>query len=173
MIAGSLFVALCARIQLPAWPVPMTLQPFAVLLVGAALGSRRGALAIFLYLLQGASGLPVFANPPFGGLAYFAGPTTGYLLGFVPAAYIVGCLAEQKWDRRFSTTAAAMALGQITILLCGFAWMSAGVGAKTAFGVGIAPFIVGDILKITLAAIALPGAWRILRSFDAGPAHRG
>lgn len=150
----------------------MTLQPFAVLLVGAALGSKRGALAILLYIFQGASGLPVFANPPFGGLAYFAGPTTGYLLGFLPAAYIVGLLAERKWDRRFLTTAAAMALGQITILVCGFAWMAAGLGVKAAFFIGVAPFIAGDVLKIALAAVALPGAWRILRSIEAGPTER-
>ncbi len=172
VLAGSLFVAACAKVQAPTWPVPMTLQPFAVLLVGAALGSRRGGLAILAYLLEGASGLPVFASAPYGGAAYLMGPTAGYLLGFVPAAYVVGLLAERRWDRRFVSTLAAMAIGQSIILACGFAWMAVGVGAKAAFATGVAPFIVGDILKIALAAVALPGAWRIIHTMSVSTEQR-
>jgi biotin transport system substrate-specific component len=172
VVAGSLFVAVCAKVQAPTWPVPMTLQPFAVLLVGAALGSRRGSLAILAYLAEGASGLPVFATAPFGGAAYLLGPTAGYLLGFVPAAFVVGLLAERRWDRRFVFTLAAMAIGQSIILACGFAWMAVGIGAKAAIASGVAPFIVGDCLKIALAAVALPGAWRILRMTSASTEQR-
>jgi len=172
VIAGSLIVAVCAKLQAPSWPVPVTLQPFAVLLVGAALGSRRGSLAILAYLAEGASGLPVFATAPFGGAAYLLGPTAGYLFGFVPAAFVVGLLAERQWDRRFVSTLAAMAIGQSIILACGFAWMAVGIGAKTAFATGVAPFIVGDCLKIALAAVALPGAWRILRMMSASTEQR-
>lgn len=173
IIGGSLLVAASARIQIPSLPIPFTLQPFAVLLVGAALGSRRGALALIAYLLEGMAGLPVFAAPPFGGLAYLAGPTAGYLLGFVPAAFIVGFLAERRWDRHFLTTAAAMAIGQMVILTCGFAWMSVAIGMSAAFASGVLPFILGDILKIALAALVLPGAWRILQSINANSTRRG
>lgn len=166
ILGGSLLIALSARVQAPTWPVPITLQPFAVLLVGAALGSRRGALAVMTYLAQGAAGLPVFALPPYGGLAYFAGPTAGYLLGFAPAACVVGLLAERGWDRRMMTTCAAMAVGQTIILLCGFAWMAGLLGASGAWSMGVAPFLAGDLLKILLAAVALPSAWRFVRRFD-------
>lgn len=163
---GSVLLAICARVQAPTWPVPITLQPFAVLLIGAALGSRRGALAVAAYLVEGLAGLPVFAAPPYAGAAYFAGPTAGYLLGFLGAAYIVGRLAERGWDRRFGSAALAMAAGQVVILAAGFAYLMPLVGARQAWIVGLAPFIVGDILKILLAALALPAAWRVLRKFE-------
>lgn len=163
VIAGSLLVAICAKIQAPTWPVPMTLQPFAVLLVAAALGSRRGALAMIAYLAQGAAGLPVFALPPYGGLAYLFGPTAGFLLGFVPAAYIVGLLSECGWDRRFLSAAAAMSIGQVIILAMGFFWLSIGQGTSQAFATAVAPFLLGDVFKILLAASALPLVWRWVR----------
>lgn len=167
VLGGSLLVAVCARIQAPTWPVPITLQPFAVLLVGAALGSRRGALAMVTYLMQGLVGLPVFAMPPYAGPAYLAGPTGGFLLGFVLAAYIVGLLAERGWDRRFASALAAMAIGQCIILATGFAWLSPLLGASNALAEAVTPFIVGDIFKVLLAAIALPAAWRLLRKVEA------
>lgn len=166
ILGGSLLVALCARIQAPTWPVPITLQPFAVLLVAAALGSRRGALAMIAYLAQGAAGLPVFAMPPYSGPLYLAGPTAGFLVGFVPAAYFVGLLAQRGWDRRFHTAAAAMALGQLIILGFGFGWLATGFGLAGAFEAAVAPFLLGDVLKILLAAAALPIAWRLLHGLD-------
>ncbi len=169
IIAGSLLVAFCAKIQAPTWPVPITLQPFAVLLVAAALGSRRGALAMVAYLAQGASGLPVFALPPYGGAAYLFGPTAGFLVGFIPAAYVVGLLAERGWDRRFFTAAAAMAIGQLVILALGFAWLATALGMAAAFEKAVAPFLLGDLLKILLAATALPLAWRLLRGLSVHP----
>lgn len=165
VLTGSLLVALCAKIQLPALPVPFTLQPFAVLLVGAALGSRRGALAMIAYLLEGAVGLPVFALPG-AGPATFVGPTAGYLLAFPAAAFVVGSLAQRGWDRRFPTAVAALAAGEVVILASGFAWLALFVGVDRAFVTGVAPFLPGDFLKVLLAAVALPAAWRWLRRLD-------
>lgn len=162
VLLGSGLIAICAKIGAPTWPVPISMQPFAVLLLGVVLGSRLGALAALTYLLEGAAGLPVFAAAPFGGIAYFAGPTGGYLLAFPVAAFIVGLLAERSWDRSFIGACAAMAVGQAVILAGGFAWMAVLVGPKAAFGTGILPFIVGDVLKILLAAAALPAAWRLI-----------
>jgi biotin transport system substrate-specific component len=168
VLAGSVVVALCAKIQFPSLPIPVTMQPFAVLLVGAVLGSRRGALALLAYLLEGAAGLPVFALPS-AGLAYFAGPTAGYLFAFPVAAYVVGYLAERGWDRRVPSTVVAMAAGSLIILSGGFAWMAPVAGAKEALAVGVVPFLLGDVLKIALAALALPAGWRLLKRFE-GPA---
>jgi biotin transport system substrate-specific component len=160
IVAGSALVALCAKVQIPMWPAPMTLQPFAVLLVGAVLGSRRGGLALIAYLLEGAAGLPVFAHP-IAGLAYFVGPTAGYLFAFPIAAYVVGRLCEQGWDRRFSTAAAAMAIGHGIILGLGFLWLTPILGPKAAFTGGVLQYLPGDVIKIAAAAAALPAVWKI------------
>ncbi len=168
IMAGSALVTLCAKIQLPMLPVPVTMQPFAVLLVGATLGSRRGALAMGAYLLQGVMGLPVFALPA-AGLAYFASPTAGYLLAFPIAAFIVGRLAERGWDRRFCTAVVAFALGQVVILALGFAWLTVSMGVEQGFATGVAPFLLGDLLKVLLAAAALPAGWHVVRRVESGP----
>jgi biotin transport system substrate-specific component len=166
VVLGSILIAICARVQLPQWPVPITLQPFAVLLVGAALGSRRGSLAAIVYLLEGAAGLPVFASPPFAGIAYFAGPTAGYLLAFPVAALVVGHLAQRGWDRRMTTAAVAMAAGQAVILLGGFCWAVFPLGVDAALATHVVPFLIGDVLKILLAAAALPAGWRIVHHLE-------
>jgi biotin transport system substrate-specific component len=164
--AGSLLVALAAQVAvpLPFTPVPVTGQPFAVLLVGALLGARRGALAMLLYLAEGAGGWPVFAGGAFG-VAKLVGPSGGYLVGFVPAAFVTGALAERGWDRRFSTTWAAMALGAVCTYACGLPWLARYVGADRVLSLGLAPFLVGDVLKQVLAALALPLGWRAAARF--------
>lgn len=159
VVAGSVLVALCAKIQLPQWPVPITLQPFAVLLVGATLGMRRGAASLAVYLMQGAAGLPVFAGPV-AGISYFAGPSAGYLFAFPVAAAVVGALCELGMGRRIATAAVAMALGQAIILCGGFIWLAFQGGVSVAFFEGVLKFLPGDGLKIALAALALPWAWR-------------
>src|SRR6184192_979114 len=123
VVGFSLLTALAAQVAIPIGPIPITGQTFAVLLTGALLGSRLGALAIIAYLIEGASGLPFFAGGHFG-LAHLVGATGGYLISFPAAAYITGAFAEHGWDRRFLSAAAAMAIGSAVILFCGWAWLS-------------------------------------------------
>ena len=165
LIAGaSLLTALAAQVAvpLPGSPVPLTGQTFAVLLTGAALGARRGFLAQALYLLEGASGLPVFAGG-LGGAWLLAGPTGGFLVAFPLAAAVTGTLAERGWDRRFVGTLAAMLLGSAVILLAGAAWLARFLPMPQALAAGAWPFVPGDLLKAVAAALALPAAWRALR----------
>ncbi len=164
VIAFSLLTAAAAQIAIPIGPVPITGQTFAVLLAGALLGSRLGALAMTAYLIEGASGLPVFAEFK-GGLPHLLGPTGGYLAAFPAAAFIAGAFAEHGWDRRFWTAVAAMAIGSIVIILGGWAWLLLFMSPALAFQAGVKPFIVGDIIKILLAAGALPSGWKLLKHF--------
>jgi biotin transport system substrate-specific component len=162
VVAFSAFVALSARVAIPWWPVPMTLQPLAVLFTGAVLGSRRGALALLLYLVEGAVGLPVFAGG--AGVAYMLGPTGGYLISYPVAAGLVGWLAERGWDRKLVWTAAAMTLGLLVIYAFGVAWLAVFLGdLETALVQGMLIFIPGDLIKIAIATLALPGGWALAR----------
>ncbi|HYG81269.1 MAG TPA: biotin transporter BioY [Pyrinomonadaceae bacterium] len=168
VVGFSLLTALAAQVAVPLpWtPVPITLQTFAVLLTGALLGSRLGALAMIAYLVEGAAGLPFFAAGGAGVGRLLFSPTSGYLLAYPAAAFLVGLLAERGWDRRWLTAAAAMALGSIVILLGGWAWLSRFVGPAAAWSAGVAPFLVGDVVKIALAAAVLPTGWALLRRRD-------
>ena len=168
IVGFSLFVALAAQIKitLPFTPVPITGQTLGVLLTGAVLGSRRGALALLLYLFEGAVGLPVFSPsvvlPP--GLGRLIGPTGGYLLAYPLAAGLVGLLAERGWDRKLPLAALAMLLGNLVIYAFGVAWLAWFVGSlQTALFQGMLPFIPGDLFKIALGAAALPGVWTLIR----------
>lgn len=165
IVAFSLLTALAAQVVIPLpWtPVPITGQTFAVLLTGALLGPRLGALAMIAYLIEGASGLPFFYAGGSGVQHLLFSPTSGYLLSYPVAAFVVGLLSERGWDRRFLTAAAAMALGSIVILLGGWAWLARFVSPTAAFNAGVAPFLIGDLIKIALAAAALPTGWAILR----------
>jgi len=166
VVGFSLLTALAAQlvIPLPWTPVPITGQTFVVLLAGALLGSRMGALAMIAYLIEGASGLPFFRAGG-GGLPYLlASPTTGYLLACPLAAFTTGLLAERGWDRRFITAAAAMAIGSALILFGGWAWLSLWFKTGTdALHAGVLPFLAGDAVKITLAAAVLPAGWAVVR----------
>jgi biotin transport system substrate-specific component len=163
IMAGSALVALSARvaIPLPFTPVPVTAQTFAVLLVGAALGSRRGALALAAYLAEGAAGMPVFSG---GGccVAWLAGPTAGYLWSYPLAAFTVGALAERGWDRSPGRAGLAMLAGNALIYVIALPWLAFFVGAGQVLEAGLLPFIPGDLLKVALAAAALPAAWAIV-----------
>ena len=159
VIAGSALIALSAKIQVGG-PVPFTMQSWAVILLGALLGSRRGALTVIAYLLEGVAGIPVFAGPN-AGPAYLLGRTGGFLAGFVLAAFVVGWLAERRWDRRFLTAVIAVGIGDTIILAAGVCWLTFFIGFHEALG-GLRHLWMADLLKIVLAAVALPGAWRLL-----------
>ena len=161
IIGSSLLIGLCAQLAIPLWPVPVTGQTFAVLMVGALIGARRGCLAVLAYIIEGAAGLPVFAMGR-GGFAVLRGFTAGYLVGFIAAAYIVGLLAQKGWDRRIGTTILAMVLGNIVIYTFGLLWLSSLPGINNVLREGLYPFIIGDLLKIALAAILLPSGWKLL-----------
>jgi biotin transport system substrate-specific component len=163
IIGGSLLIGLCANVKvwLPFSPVPVTGQTFAVLMLGALLGSRRGCLAVLAYILEGAAGLPVFAAGV--GSAALLGPTGGYLFGFIPAVYITGRLAEKGWDRRVGTVVLAMIFGNLAIYTFGLFWLCCMIGFNTAvLTLVLYPFIIGDSIKIILAAILLPAGWKLL-----------
>ncbi len=160
VVLGSVLVALCSRVEVPLQPVPITGQTFGVLLVGAVLGARRGALAIAGYLGLGLLGLPVFAGGT-PGVARLLGPTGGYLIGFVAAAALVGFLCERGWNRHVIGTSLAMTFGSLVIYAFGAAWLARFVGPSRVFALGVAPFLLGDALKIALAALLLPMAWRL------------
>jgi len=158
-LAGSLLLWLSAKIQVPFWPVPMTMQTYAIMVIGAAYGWRLGGATVLLYLAQGFAGLPVFAGPA-AGPAYFAGPTAGYLVGFVASAVFIGWVAERGWARSLPRMAVAMTVGHLLILGLGVAWLSALVGVENAVAAGLTPFWAATVLKTALAAATLPLAWR-------------
>lgn len=162
LVAGaSLLVAALAQVSipLPFTPVPITGQTLGVLLMGIVLGSRRAAIAMALYLLEGAIGLPFFAE----GRSGLGGPTTGYLLAFPLAAFFTGWLAERGWDRKPLTAALAMLTGSLVIFGLGAAWLSIYVGGlQKAFTLGVLPFLPGDLIKTTIASGMLPLTWKLL-----------
>jgi len=171
IVGGSLFVALCAQVAIPTGAIPMTLQTFAVMVVGALLGSKRGAAALALYLVEGAAGLPVFQgfHP---GMPLLSG---GYIVGFIPAAFVIGFLAERGWDRRVWTNFAAMLMGNAIVFVFGLAWLfavttvlrdsfeSVEISSSEVLTVGLFPFIPLDAgIKIAAATALLPLGWKLL-----------
>jgi biotin transport system substrate-specific component len=157
-LAGSLLLAVSAKIQVPFYPVPMTLQTLVVLLLGAALGARLAAASVALYLIEGLLGLPVFAGAT-AGPVYMAGPTGGFLVGFLVAAALIGFAADRRWDRSWIRLLASLSLGHAVVFAFGFLWLSHFIGAEKAFAAGVAPFALATIVK-TLLAVALVGAGR-------------
>jgi biotin transport system substrate-specific component len=163
ILGGSLLIALSAQLQfvLPFSPVPMTGQTFAVLLLGALYGSTRGPATVVTYLALGVMGLPVFAGGGFG-VARLVGPTAGYLVGFLAAAFVVGLLSERGWDRKPWATAVSMIIGNGMIYVAGVLWLSRFVGWSAVLSTGVLPFLAGDALKIALATILLPAGWKLI-----------
>lgn len=164
VVLGTLCVALLSQvvIPLPFTPVPVTGQTLAVLLVGALLGSKRGASSLLVYVVSGMMGLPVFSTGT-AGLARLAGPTGGYLVGFVAAAFLVGLLCERWVSRRPAALLLVLAIGSAVIYLFGVSWLAGYVGAEKSLALGLMPFIPGDLLKISLAAVILQ-SYRIFRN---------
>ena len=157
-LGGSLLLAVSAKVQVPFYPVPLTLQTLVVLLLGAALGARLAAASVALYLIEGLAGLPVFAGAVAGPL-YMAGPTGGYLIGFLAASALIGFAADRKWDRSWIRLLVSLSVGHAVVFVFGFAWLAHFIGAEKAFAAGVAPFALATVVK-TLLAVALVGAGR-------------
>jgi biotin transport system substrate-specific component len=162
VVGGTLFVALSALVivPLPFTPVPLSLQTFSVLLVGAALGSRRGALSMALYLLAGVAGVPWFSAHQSG----WTFPSFGYVVGFVAAAWLAGLLAERGADRHVAKTVGLMVAGNVVIYAFGVAglMLATGMDLPVALAKGVLPFLVGDLIKVVVAAALLPAAWKLV-----------
>lgn len=166
LILGVALMALLAQVEFNIGPVPITGQTFGVLLIGAAYGLGMGSLTMVLYLILGGFGLGIFSGGG-AGWVHFTGATAGYLFGFPFAAALVGYLAQRGLDRRFSTTALAMFLGNIIIYVPGLLWLSQLMPSTQAtLQAGLFPFIPGDLLKLILASSLLPTAWRLLGRTD-------
>lgn len=165
-VAGTALIALSAKLKVPFYPVPMTMQTFAILVIAMAYGLRLGTATLALYIVEGAVGLPVFAGTPEKGigLAYMMGPTGGYILGFLIAAMLAGWLAGRGFDRSPARAALAMLAGNVAIYVPGLLWLGAVVGwDKPVLAWGLYPFVLGDLVKIALGAALLPGIWALLR----------
>ena len=163
ILAGTLFVILCARVFIPTQPVPFTGQTFGVLLVGGALGFRRGLAALLLYLVIGAIGVPVYSEGR-SGIDVIQGATGGYLIGFVVAAGVVGRLAELGWDRRIGGALAMMAIGTAIIYAIGVPWLKVALGLSwpDAVAGGMTKFLLWDAAKLAIAAGIFPAAWWLI-----------
>lgn len=169
VVLGTLLITLCAKINVPVWPVPVTLQGFAIAALTAAFGMRIGVATVALYLLEGAMGLPVFATG--GGLAYLVGPTGGFLLGFLAMAAIIGFAADRGASSKPLTLFAAMVVADAVLLALGFAWLlllSGQAGwidqnnvVASAFAGAVQPFVIWDVLKMALAALTVTGAYSL------------
>jgi biotin transport system substrate-specific component len=164
ILFGVCLLTLSAKVQVPFWPVPMTMQTLVVLMLGMAYGSRMAAGTVLAYLLVGAAGFPVLAGTPARGigLAYMMGPTGGFLIGFLLAAWLVGFLAERGFDRSLVACGAAMLLGHAVISLSGVVWLAALLGTTKAIEVGFMPFLASSVLKTALGAVAMPVIWRVV-----------
>ncbi|MGB8315638.1 MAG: biotin transporter BioY [Aestuariivirga sp.] len=162
-ILGTFIVAAAAQINVPMQPVPMTLQTLAVLGIGASYGARLGAATLALYLLEGCVGLPVFAE--FSHIIRADGQVVfslGFLLGFIPAAGLVGWLVEKGWDRNMGTMLVATLLAAAVLYIPGILWLGYLFGAENAIPYGLAPFWLGDIIKAVIVALGVPSAWALL-----------
>ena len=162
-ILGSILLAISSKIQIPLTPVPVTLQTLVVLVMAMFLGWRAAGAASFLYLAEGAIGLPVFAQG--GGLPYLVGPTGGYLLGFLISSLVLGHLSERGWDRSIILTFFAMTLGTMIIYFIGVSWLAIIKDLNTAIVFGLIPFLTPDILKIFLGTCIISAGWEIRNKY--------
>lgn len=175
VLLGALFIAAAAKITVPMWPVPVSLQTLAILLVGFAMGSRMGAATVIVYLAQGAMGLPVFTPTTLPGVAGLMGPTGGFLVGFVGLAWLAGYAAEKGLARGVLSSAIVALVASALLYVPGILWPMAVAGAAgldagwvardAAFywGAFVAPFLIGDALKAVIAALVVTGAWSALK----------
>jgi len=165
VLAGVLVLAIAAKIKVPMWPVPITMGTFAVLTIGAAYGARLGLVTVLGYMIVGAFGFDVFAgsSAETAGLTYMMGGTGGYLVGYVLATLALGALAQRGWDRSVLWMAAAMLIGTVLVYVPGLLWLGQLYGwDKPILAWGLTPFLIGDALKLALAALLLPAAWKLV-----------
>ena len=162
-VAGSLMLAISAQMKVQLGPVPFSFQTLVLLLIAAGYGRNLAVGTVLLYFAEGLVGLPVFAVPP--GPAAFVGPTAGFLAGFLVCAAIVGEAADRGRDRSALTLAPAMLVGTVALFAIGWAWLAFGfgIGAGRAWAAGVQPFIIGDLVKIAIASLAIPAGWALLR----------
>lgn len=173
VLAGVVVVALLAKVSFFIGPVPITGQTLGVILVGAALGARRGAVSLTSYMLLGLAGLPIFAGPV-AGPAYVLSPSFGFIVGFIPAAFVAGWFAQRAWDRRPVLAFVGFVAASIIPFLVGVPYMALilanVVGSDVSFvsimGAGVLPFIVPGLIKAAFAALLVPAAWMLVRSLD-------
>jgi biotin transport system substrate-specific component len=165
ILSGAVFTAYAAQLVIPMWPVPMTAQTLAVLLVGSVLGATRGAISLIVYFSMGAVGLPVFS----AATSLSFGPTFGYIVGFIAAAALVGYLSQRGWHKSVAGVLGSFAIANSVIYLFGLPWLAFVLGSLGAANdlasvaaAGLAPFILGDVIKMTVAAALLPLAWKFL-----------
>ena len=161
VIVCSILLILSAKIKVDLYPVPMTLQPLAILMIAMLCGRNFSVASVTLYLLQGMVGLPVFAYG--GGLPYLLGPTGGFLFGFLLASVVVGELADRGWGKKIIHSVFAMLLGMFTIYFFGIFQLSLIKGFDYAIIYGMKPFIIGDFYKLLLAALLLPQIWKLIK----------
>ena len=163
VVGASALIAIAAQVAvpLPFTPVPLTLQPLAVIFIGVALGSARGAAAAMLYLLEGMSGLPVFAQGH-GGAIWLLGPTAGYLYSYPLAAFVAGFVSERGWGSSIVRSITGMLAALTVIYAGGWSWLAMMTDARTALSAGIAPFVIADVIKVAIGAALLPKAQRAL-----------
>ncbi len=166
VLGGTALVAALAQVAIPLWPVPVTGQTLAVLIVGASLGAARGAASLGLYALLGGLGLPIFSDTE-SGWSVIAGPTGGYIIGFILAAAIVGWAAEQQWDRGWLKAAITFVGGSLVVFAVGLPWLALSLGQLglpndlgSVLASGFVPFIIGGLIKAGIAAALLPALWR-------------
>ena len=161
---GVVAITIAAKIKVPMWPVPVTMGTFAVLTVGAGYGLRLSVITLLAYLALGAAGVAVFAGET-AGLAYMTGPTGGYLVGYLVAAGVVGWLAEKGWSRSVAGMIGALVLGNALIYAFGMPWMAylflAEKGSAWVMQWGMTNFLVGDAVKLMLAALLVPTLWKL------------
>jgi biotin transport system substrate-specific component len=165
ILSGAVFTAYAAQLVIPMWPVPITAQTLAVLLVGSVLGATRGAISLIVYFSMGAMGLPVFS----AATSLSFGPTFGYLVGFIAAAALIGYLSERGWHKSVTGVLGSFAIANSVIYVFGLPWLAFALGTLGAANdlasvaaAGLAPFIIGDVIKMTVAAALLPLAWKFL-----------
>ena len=160
ILFGTLLLTLSSKVQVPFWPVPMTMQTFVVLIIAMSYGWKLSLLTLLAYLFEGALGLPVFAKG--GGLLYLIGPTAGYLYGMTIAAALIGYFADKGYGKSIISCIMPLLLGTIIIFICGIGYLSSIIGLEKAIAVGLLPFIPSELFKIALAVFIIPTIWKYL-----------